>query len=1253
MQVSATHLAQWADKREAQGILPVLVRRLISATSRITTLAMPGRDSVNAPGWDGVIEVEQGNAWTPRGISYWELGTSKDPASKASSDFEKRLGQISAEQAAQATFVFVTPRRWPGKEKWQMKARHRNAWAEVLVWDADDLEAWLENSPPTTLWLGIQLGIAGYGIDAIENFWEHWSSQSSPPITTAALFNGREESKLALQKRIQQREQLIAVQADSQAEAVAFVCALLIDEGYSPRATCVTSEEGWQFVDANPGTELVVVTDNRLGSRRSPRDGTTLIVPMASGDQAFNLMGLGGRAIDHKVVELQRPKPAEFENSLLELGITAADAARYARTMGRSWTVFRRWQAQNPAIKKPEWAQSADSQSLLILALVGAWNSTSDGDKACVTKIANQSYEDIENALLGLVTLDDAPVVKIGPLWKAKAPLELLHLMAPRLTGDFLTRFFQVASAVFEEPDPALDLEEDKRWLASVYGKVREQSGVVMEAIADSIAKLGYFSDNASQAIIRNHVQRFVSELLENATGERWLSVSPFLRSFAEAAPEDFLSAIEASLRKPNRPVTRLITETQSSGISGRCWHANLLWALELLAWYPTRLGRIANILAELSDVEMKSNWANTPFNSLVSLFRPWYPQTATSVDLRLRSIRNISERHPKTAWKLLLALLPKPHDMASPNARPRWRDDDAGTDGAVTYGEIRQFILPIADILLQMAQGNAQYISELVPKIGELDINFRNGVIALIDNAKRLPDQEREIVRGSVRKFLNWENSFNQDGNKHDRYSADALRPLFDALSPDDLVIRHAWAFSNGWIELPDGREEDHEEAEATRAALRLSAIREIYQSQGWQGIDSLGKHCKDPGLVGWELINAPFEREKLVPWLCQWYLSLKDPSLFDSLTSGVLHALPQSEILGFLSEISQQLTKRAAAPIKVAGFMANAPQSMALWQSIEDYPQEVRDSFWSIVRPFYLQSENSHLIFCIEKLLAAGRSRTAMETMGGRAAELTGELLTRMLRGIAAGEESDAALPQSWYFSRVFQALAEKRCPQSEIVSLEFAYYPVLEHDEYGTPNLINELLTTPKSFMELMCLAFRAHSAEREPIPENMEPAIQTASAVLQKGRGVPGQNSDGEIDRDLFFEWINTVRKLAKEEDREAVTDLTIGSWLSNWPLNQDLKCWPDPTIAELLDQDDAENIRRGFLTGVYNARGVTSRLPYDGGTQERGVAKQFRSFSNYWTASKPVLGAMIENLSKSFEHEAEQHDEDSLWSQEAG
>jgi hypothetical protein len=1211
---------------------------------------MPGGDSVNVPGWDGLIETVEGNAWVPNGISYWELGTSKDPGTKAGSDFEKRLKQIPETDAAGATFVFVTSRRWPGKEAWLENARKRNVWADVLAWDADDLETWLETSYSTALWLGMHLNIAGHGIEAIERNWEQWSEQSSPHISATSLFSGREESKAAFRNSIQQQQALIPVMADSQSEAVAFVCALLIEEGYSQRAACITSEEGWQFVDANAGIELVVITDNRLGNYRASREGMSLIVPMAFGDQEFNLAGIGGKAAEQKTIELLRPKPEEFKKALFELGIDESDATRYTRSLGRSWTVFRRWHAQNPAIKKPEWTDAVNSSSLLILTLVGAWNDASEGDKACISEIANRPYEEIETELLNLLALDDAPVVKIGSLWKAKAPLELLHLMAPKLTSAILVRFFNVAIAVFEKPDPVLELEEDKRWMASIYGKVREQSSVVLEAMSESIAKLGYFSDSNKHVVLNSHVRSFISKLLENASDERWLSISSFLRSFAEAAPDEFLHAVEHSLRKPDKPVTRLISETQNSGTFGSCWHAELLWALELLAWYPTRLGKIANILVELSDVEVKGNWMNTPFNSLVSLFRPWYPQTAASVELRLRTIRTITEKTPDIAWNLLMALLPSHFDMASSNAKPHWRDDDSGINGDVTYEEVWQLVLPIADLLLEQAQGVSKHIAELVPKIDDLDENFRDKVIALVTTVKEFEDEDREVVRSAIREFVSWENSYNQEGSKHDRFSADELRPLFDDLASDDLVLRHAWIFSNGWVTLPDGREDNYEESNKVRASLRSMAVHEIYESSGWQGIERLAKQCGAPRLIGSELINKPFERGDLASWLCKWHLNKN--SAFDQLTSGVLGALQQDELIDFFDKCLGLLKETTQSPERIAAFMINAPQSMVIWRRLEILSSDVRDQFWQLFEPIHVQSEASDLSFLVEKLLTYLRPKTALRAMSYRESALPSELLIQTLRGIAVGQEDNAILADSWDIASVFKALSEKDCNQEELISLEFAYYPVLKHEEYGIPHLMGEILRNPESFMELICIVFKPRHSERELQPEHSQAVAETAGSLIYDGLGVPGMTSSKEVNQELFFNWVNGVRNLAKEKDREVVTDLTIGAWLSSWPIGKGMQCWPDPVIAELLDQDDCEDIRRGFHSGVRNSRGVTSRSPYDGGSQERQVSDEFRRFSSHWENSNPNLTAMIESLAKSFEYEAQRHDEDGLWNQES-
>lgn len=1249
MRVTSTHLTQWSDNRSSQDILPILMRRLISATSTVNAMTMPGGDSVNLPGWDGVISVQSGNPWVPDGLSYWEMGTSKDTAAKAQSDYAKRTQQLQPEQRAVAAFVFITPRRWAGKDSWLSKVRSENKWSRVLVWDADDLEAWLESSATTSLWFGAQIGINGYGVVAVEQYWSDWQGQSNPAITYQSLVTGREPSGLVLRNALDKGESFVAVVADSQSEAVAFVCGALLEHGYSKVAACVTSEEGWQFVDSNSGIGFVVLADNQLSNRKAPRDGMTLIVPLAAGDREFNLQGIGLEASQHTQIELRRPRSDEFENALLNLGLDHADAARFSRSMGRSWTVFRRQFAVNPVIKKPIWLSASNTIALQVLTLVGAWNSRSEGDRLCVEHLANRAYEDVENDLIELAALDDAPVIKIGSLWKAKAPLELLNLMAPKLTDAILSRFFNVAKLIFEETDPVLELEESERWMASIYGKVRAQSGVILDAIADSIAKLGYFSEVSDELdIAGQHVRGFVRHLLYDANEQRWLSVSSYLREFAEAAPNEFIGAVERSLHCSTRAVVSLLSETSAAGVHGRCWHANLLWALELLAWYPTRLNKVALILAELSKTEIKGNWGNTPFSSLLSLFRPWMPQTSAPQGARIQVINKVIAKFPDIGWQLLVKLTPRGNDWASPNAKPSWRDDDSGAGNGVSHAEYSSFVLTVGSMLVEKAAGSPARIAELVSLVDSLDDDFRDSVITLVKSAFEFDDDGKELVRSEVRKYLNWENSFNQNGESHDRYAADALRPIYDGLTPDDLILRHKWLFSSSWIELPDGRENDREETQRFKANLQVDAFNEIFDCYGWPGITKLAEVAGNCWLIGKLIAESP-TRSESVEWLSNWYLSRSNTG-FDTLTSGVLNCIDQRELNCFLTTCISTLSNLSVQARVLAGFLINAPQTIELWQRIGELDEGIRDHFWDTVTIPYLVSSPEVLAFCVEKLLVANRPRAAIQTIHGREAELSSELLIRVLNHLASGGGEAVDFPQSWHIADLFEVLHSRQL-HSELLTLEFTYYEVLCDSRYGTPNLNAELMTNPDLFMELVCLVYKPANSEREPLSEQMLGVAKTASSVLRNLNVIPGIDSSGLLDEDKFYRWVSVARTMAQEHDRQEATDHVIGKMLADWPCKKSLAIWPESAISTLLEQDDAEEIRAGFSLGVRNSRGVTTRMPYDGGSQERTVAQKFRVYAAYWGVTHPTVAALIYEIARYYEFDAKRMDEDGLWNEE--
>lgn len=715
------------------------MRRLVSATSKTTGMAIPGGDSVSLPGWDGYTHVSHGNAWVPTGESRWEMGCSAGIIAKARSDFRKRYAETAPEVAKTSTFVFVSPRRWRQKKAWREEAIQAGRWLDVRAYDADDLEAWLETAPSVTLWFGENLGLSGSGIESIASYWETWRSQTQLQLTAEALLAGREEAKRAFGEALSKTPPLIAIEADSRDEAVAFACAQLLDHGQGDYAACITSPEGWRFADANAQLRVGLAASPEVAGYRAPKDSFTLIVPLSAGDKPAYLMGSAAMAANASRIVLERPKAEHFEEVLRKLGEEESDAARLTRSTGRSWSVYRRIRAKNPAIRRPAWITDPASRCLVAVTLVGAWNSTKSGDRVCLEAVADKPYDALEAELRRVARLDASPVIQIGSVWKAKAPIDLLYLFGPEITAGELRRFISVAEAVLTKPDPALEMEDSQRWMAAVYGKVREESGLVIDAIADSLAKLRVYAETSADAnagTIMAGVDTLVRNLLSNADGERWLSIAGVLRELAEASPDEVLTAVETSLRQADAPVRRLLSETGESGAFGRCWHADLLWALEVLAWYPTRLARVAGILAQLTATPIKGNWANTPMRTLVSFFRGWWPQTTATAERRIAVIDRLIQAHDDVAWTLLYSLVPQFGGWASANARPRWRDDDAGGGRGVQSDDFGRYLSDIGRRLIAQANGRPDRIAQLVSALDSFEGQYRENIVRLVETA-------------------------------------------------------------------------------------------------------------------------------------------------------------------------------------------------------------------------------------------------------------------------------------------------------------------------------------------------------------------------------------------------------------------------------------------------------------------------------------------------------------------------------------
>jgi hypothetical protein len=140
---------------------------------------------------------------------------------------------------------------------------------------------------------------------------------------------------------------------------------------------------------------------------------------------------------------------------------------------------------------------------------------------------------------------------------------------------------------------------------------------------------------------------------------------------------------------------------SEDGGFSGGTYLADLLWALESLAWSPQYLSRVVTILATLTRRDPGGHYGNRPGDSLRSIFLVWYPQTSANLAARLRVLDQLRKTHPDVAWNLMLGILPSGHDTASPASHTRWRDLSVDREEQITYGLIVKGGDEVAQLLL------------------------------------------------------------------------------------------------------------------------------------------------------------------------------------------------------------------------------------------------------------------------------------------------------------------------------------------------------------------------------------------------------------------------------------------------------------------------------------------------------------------------------------------------------------------------
>ena len=866
--VKALDLDRWCEDTDSKLLLPVMVRQLILATAPVTEITMDGREGVMRHGWDGILRCPVADPHVPRGLSGWEMGTSVRPREKAQRDIRNRTRNPQVVDPARTTFIAVTGRIWPDRQRWRDARRKDGVWADVRAYDAQDLELWMERAPSAHVRISEMLGREPRDVRAPDTWWETWSGQTDPALSLGFMLAGREDACAALAHELAKAPQIITAIASSKSEALAFLCACLINggeqlESFRAKALVVTGSGAWgRLVDSDSPLVLIPMFDEP-DVAAAIRRGHRVVVPVPH--------GVRPRGALVAVLPLDRQRAA---GALLadHPAIGRDRAAKLAAHASRNLISFRRTIARSPQVKRPPWSQGAEGSRLAPLVLAGSWSADSEGDKRAIERLTGRLYDDVEDDLAMWAAQEDMPLYRSGRTWRLVSRDDAWSLVHSLVTPAHLCRFHMVAAEVLREPDPALDVEAHRRFMANVVGEPRTYSHRLREGLVETAAFLaGHVGDEPLHDGLtgKEHASRLVSAVTEHAnadaTGRAWQSLDDVMPLLAEAAPQVFLRAAEDGLRGDDPPVASLFLDSESAALPGvRSPLVPLLWALQVLCWSPDDFSRATGVLARLAvvDPEPDANSRPRPAGCLAEAFSLWAPHTSASVGFRLRVLDRLTPRFPQVTWSLLRSMIPSRFALSGPPHLPRWQDWPRTPPEQTTPDVLTAAVAEVVTRLLNGAGKDPSRWTDLVAHIDSLPLGDRDRVL---NGLERL---DPDALDGPGRKGL-WQALVNL-GHDHRRFPdahwalpgevVDRFEATARRLAPASAADRHADLF-NAEPPLADPPLTNPADYDAAVRAVRRDAVREILDDGGAPGLLAFGRTVTMPGIVGWAAGEADGE--------------------------------------------------------------------------------------------------------------------------------------------------------------------------------------------------------------------------------------------------------------------------------------------------------------------------------------------------------------------------------------------------------
>jgi len=1237
--VNATDLNSWANTRVSQQEMPRLIRMLVSATTEsIERIAFPSGDSVQSGGFDGMLITANGNAFVPQGVSIWEFGTDRNPKGKADSDFQKRTENPLGIDKSNTTFVFVTPRRWGNKERWETERKQEEQWADVRAYDADDIEQWLETAPAVNIWFGHLIGKRPEHSQDIATFWNEWRSETRPELSERLLMSTREAAVERLQKWLD-GGQALTVQSDTVEEAIAFFASyietlpLSVKNNLHSRIVIANNPDVFRtLLSTNDQLIIIPKFTGAISSGMALQRGHKVYLPIdksvSSSIEAVVLPSYNTRTLEAALVDTNIPLEQAREMALMSRG---------------SLSILRRLTAVIPEAYTPLWARSEWARDLIPFLLVGEWDHGNEEDRKVIVTITGRTYDDAIAIFTRWANEPDAPVRKVGNIYQLKSRRDAWQNLNQYIDLDDIRKLSEAVNVVLNILDPRYELPKEDRHFAAIYKKLLPHSRNLRNGLSESLAMLS----NHSNSHVKDRVRRIVWDLFRNgAHWVYWASFDGALSFLAEAEPDAVLTGLDRSLSDPSFEIGDIFKQEISWG---GCAQSDLLWALEVCAWNPSYLGRVAILLARLDKVDEGGNYSNRPFNSLVDIFLCWHPQTMANVSKRFEVIDSLLRYEETVGWRLLLELLPSQHSTTTGTQTPKWKDWAKDYKPGISNIELYESIEMVCQRIITYVSAETSRWVDVIDKLNEMLPEYCNNLINLIASIdiQQLNRETRMKLWEKLREEVHRNRKYSETDWALPAEATERLFAIYRSLEPDSFIDKYGWLFT--WHpDHPDCIEEEWEKEQERVKQIQTTAIQEVMNQEGVATLIEFSKFVERPSILGNLAGKFELVRSNIITILTTTLGS--DNNKVTEFSAGLVGSFFQEVGWQGTEEVITK-TSRTWNSGQLAEFFRYLPFDKATWEHFSNYP-EIRELYWkglgSWLRPTeddYLEAISNLLEFdrpCAAFFIISHVERAKMTPP----TELVIEVLFQLIRDIPDSNDWKSIQGSFDYeFNRLIEYLDGSGVAHEVLERLEWMYLPLYKYRR-KPKYLMHKVARESDFFSQVIEVAFNDETGEDlvdESEKEDKKRLSRLAYELLNECIIVPGATTDGCLHGETLKSWISNARQLCSKINRIKAADYEIGKLLAYSPNGMDGH-WPHEDVREIIEELQSDELEAGLRTELYNKRGAVTRSIGEGGRQERILADRYKEDAVACEGRWFRTSTIMHRISERYEEEAKREDE---------